>query len=148
MRAVVQRVSEARVDTEGAAPAAIGAGLAILAGFREEDQAADLEWMARKIVGLRVFSDAEALLNLDVSQIGGQLLVVPNFTLYGDCRKGRRPSFTEAARPERAERLFDQFLAQLRAQGAQVAAGVFGAHMRVRIVNDGPVTLLLDSAGK
>jgi len=145
MRVVVQRVSEARVEIGGAVHAAIGPGLAVLAGFRPADGEADLEWMARKIVGLRIFPDAEGLLNLDLGAMSGGLLVVPNFTLYGDCRKGRRPSFTEAAPPEAAAALFEQFLSHLQAQGAEARAGVFGAHMHVHLVNDGPITLLLDS---
>lgn len=146
MRVVVQRVSEARVEIGGAVHAAIGPGLAVLAGFRPADGEADLEWMARKIVGLRIFPDAEGLLNLDLGAMSGGLLVVPNFTLYGDCRKGRRPSFTDAAPPLQADQLYQAFAEALKARGLKVATGNFGEKMKVELTNDGPVTIMLDSA--
>lgn len=145
MRAVVQRASQATLAIDGEERCRIGAGLVVLAGFGPEDEAADLAWMAEKIATLRVFGDAEGRMNLSVVDAGGTVLVVPNFTLYGDCRKGRRPGFSGAAPPARATALFDAFCDEL-AKFAAVQRGVFGAHMHVNLTNDGPVTLLLDSA--
>lgn len=148
MRVVVQRVARAsvhRMDEPGAAgEARIGPGLLLLAGFRAEDDDATLAWMAEKVLGLRIFADAAGAMNRSVAEAGGALLVVPNFTLYGDARKGRRPSFTEAAPPERAAERFDSFLALLRRGPVPVEAGFFQATMHVELVNDGPVTLLLE----
>lgn len=149
MRAVVQRVREAvvRLVEEGEVREGdgIGAGLLILLGVRTDDQEADARYLAEKISGLRIFEDAEGKLNRSLLDSLGSALVVSNFTLYGDCRKGRRPSFTEAAPGSDAERLYRLFGAFLTAQGVTVRYGVFGAEMRVSLVNDGPVTLLLDS---
>jgi len=144
MRVVVQRVSRAALTIEGEPAGTIAAGLVVLAGFREGDGPADLDWMAGKLLGLRVFPDDVGNLNRSLEEIGGELVVVPNFTLYGDCRKGRRPSFTDAAQPETALPLYEQFVACLRERGASPMSGKFGAHMHVELVNDGPVTLILE----
>jgi D-tyrosyl-tRNA(Tyr) deacylase len=148
VRVVVQRVAGAavrRVDAAGAAAAArIGPGLLLLAGFRAADDDATLAWMAEKVLGLRIFADDAGAMNRSVAEVGGALLVVPNFTLYGDARKGRRPSFTEAAAPARAAERFDAFVALLRRGPVPVESGFFQAHMHVELVNDGPVTLLLE----
>ena len=145
VRAVVQRVSEASVSVAGARVSSIGRGLLVLVGVGRGDGPADLEWLAEKIVALRVFGDANEQMNLSVQDVAGELLVVSQFTLHGDCRKGRRPSYSDAAPPEEAQRLYEQLLARLRAAGLTVQAGVFRAMMKVALVNDGPVTLLLDS---
>ncbi len=147
MRAVVQRVSEARVEVDGAVVGAIGRGLCVLLGVGRNDDEADAETLCRKIVGLRLFEDEAGRFDRGLDDVDGALLVVSQFTLYGDCRKGRRPSFTDAAPPERAEALYERFVAHARAAGARVATGRFGAHMALALVNDGPVTLVLDTAG-
>ena len=146
MRAVVQRVTEASVTVEGKVVGAIGHGLLVLLSVAASDTEADAEFMADKLAGLRCFIDADSKFNRSVEDVGGALLVVSQFTLHGDCRKGRRPSFTEAARPELAVPLYEAVVTRLRARGLPVETGVFGAHMDVRLTNDGPVTLLLDSA--
>jgi len=140
MRALVQRVSEAAVSVEGREVARIGPGLLVLLGVRTGDGPEDADRIARKLLALRVFEDAEGRMNLDVRQAGGEVLCVSQFTLYGDTRRGNRPSFIEAARPAEAEPLYERVRAALGAQG-----GRFGAHMSVSLVNDGPVTLLLES---
>lgn len=145
MRVVVQRVSSARVRVDGEVTGEIGQGLLVLAGFAPEDTGADVEWMAEKLQGLRVFGDAEGNMNLAVGDVGGAILLVPNFTLYADCRRGRRPGFSNAAPPEKAAELFQQFCEQM-GRRVPVQRGVFGAHMHVELTNDGPVTLLLDSS--
>lgn len=145
MRAVVQRVAEARVEVDGQVVGAIGRGLLVLLGVGEGDGAEDLAYLADKIAGLRIFEDEQGKMNLSVTEVGGAVLVVSQFTLYGDCRKGRRPSFTPAAAPETANRLYEEFVQRLRIAGLEVATGVFQAHMGVHLLNDGPVTLLLDS---
>ena len=145
MRAVVQRVSEASVVVEGAVVGAIGRGLLVLVGVEAGDGEGDVAYIADKVAGMRVFNDAAGKFNLSLSEVGGAVFVISQFTLYGDCRKGRRPSFTEAAQPAAAIPLYERVIARLREQGFEVATGVFGAHMDVRLVNDGPVTLLLDS---
>ena len=144
MRIVLQRVSRARVTVEGRTTGEIGAGLLLLAGFTEGDGEDALAWMADKVVGLRIFPDDEGKMNRSVEEAGGSLLVVSQFTLYGDARKGRRPSFVAAARPEAAVPLYERFVALLRATGRHVETGVFGADMAVELVNDGPVTLVLE----
>ncbi len=136
----MQRVTEAAVEVDGERVAAIGPGLLVLLGIREGDTDEQADRLARKLLALRVFEDAEGRMNLSVGEAGGELLCVSQFTLYGDTRKGNRPSFVEAARPEQAEPLYERVRAALGAQG-----GVFGASMRVSLVNDGPVTLLLES---
>lgn len=145
MRVVVQRVTQAAVEVEGEAVAHIGPGLLVLAGFRPGDDAAALEWMANKLAGLRLFEDADEKMNLSVQEVGGQVLLVPQFTLYADCRKGRRPGFSEALAPAQAMCLFAQFVALFAPLGLPPQTGVFGAHMRVSLLNDGPVTLIIDS---
>jgi len=145
MRAVVQRVLEASVTVAGRTVAEIGHGLAVLLGVGEGDGEAEAKYMAAKIAGLRVFEDGAGKMNLSVVDCRGAVLLVSQFTLYGDCRKGRRPSFTRAAAPEAAERLYGLVAEELRARGLEVQTGVFQEHMAVALVNDGPVTLLLDS---
>ena len=146
MRVVLQRVSRAAVRVDGKTVGEIGRGYLVLAGFAPTDNDATLEWMAEKILGLRLFGDAEGKMNLALAEVGGGVLVVSQFTLYGDARKGRRPSFIDAAPPEVAIPLYERFVALLRARagGIPVATGEFGAMMEVELVNDGPVTLLLE----
>jgi D-aminoacyl-tRNA deacylase len=145
MRALVQRVSSAEVRVEGRSTGAIQVGLLVLVGATHGDDDEAAEWLARKVAELRVFPDAEGRMNLDLKQIAGAALVVPQFTLYGDARRGRRPDFVQAARPEVAAALVDRFASALAAAGVRVARGVFGAHMEVELVNDGPVTLMIES---
>ena len=144
MRVVVQRVSSADVAVEGEVVGRIGRGLAALVGVGAEDDERDVEYIIDKLLGLRVFEDEAGKMNLSVCDVQGGLLLVPNFTLYGDCRKGRRPSFTRAAPPERAEKLFDDLVTAASGRLDEVASGVFGAYMSVNIANDGPITLLID----
>ncbi len=144
MRVVLQRVREARVTIDGRTAGEIDRGYMLLVGFRHGDTAVEVAWMADKVVGLRLFGDADGKMNLDLATVGGALLVVSQFTLYGDAAKGRRPSFIDAARPEEAIPLYEGFLAALRERGVTVASGEFGADMQVALVNDGPVTLLLE----
>jgi len=141
----VQRVLRARVTVEGRASGEIGAGLVVLLGATHEDREADADWTARKVAGLRVFADEKGLMNRDVREAGGAILAVPQFTLYGDARRGRRPDFVRAARPEHAEPLFERFCAALASERVAVARGVFRAHMEVELVNDGPVSLMIES---
>lgn len=145
MRAVVQRVSRASVTVEGEIVGAIGKGFVVLLGVTHDDSEADAAYLAEKILGLRIFEDDAGKMNLALGDVQGECLVVSQFTLYGDCRKGRRPSFVAAAGPEQAERLYESFVGCLREKGIGVATGRFRAHMDVELVNDGPVTLLLDS---
>jgi D-tyrosyl-tRNA(Tyr) deacylase len=146
MRAVVQRVSRAKVTVAGEITGQIGRGFLVLLGVAEGDTAEDARYLAQKISGLRVFEDAEGKMNLALADVGGGMLVVSQFTLLGDCRKGRRPSFIAAARPEVANALYQQFVAAVKEQGIPVETGRFQEHMDVELVNDGPVTLLLDSS--
>jgi D-tyrosyl-tRNA(Tyr) deacylase len=143
---VLQRVSRAEVRVDGRVTGAIGPGYVVLAGFAPSDSDEPLAWMAEKIVGLRLFGDDEGKMNRALADVGGGLLVVSQFTLYGDARKGRRPSFTDAAPPDVAVPLYERFVALLRerADGLAVETGEFGAMMEVELVNDGPVTLLLE----
>lgn len=145
MRAVIQRVRHASVRVEGEVAGAIGPGLLVLLGVETSDTESDAVYMAEKIPGLRIFNDAEGKFNLSLEEVGGAVLLVSQFTLHGDCRKGRRPSFIAAARPEAAIPLYERVGALLRERGVAVANGIFGAHMEVELLNDGPVTLLLDS---
>lgn len=145
MRALVQRVRHARVTVDARVTGAIGKGLLVLVGAAEQDAEADADWTARKVAELRIFPDEEGRMSLDLRQARGAALVVPQFTLYGDTRKGRRPDFTRAARPERAAPLVERFCASLAAAGLTVERGVFGAHMEVELLNDGPVTLMIES---
>jgi D-tyrosyl-tRNA(Tyr) deacylase len=145
MRALVQRVTRARVTVEGRVSGEIGRGLLVLLGAAHEDTDSDADWTARKIAGLRIFADEKGLMNRDVREAGGGILAVPQFTLYGEARRGRRPDFLRAARPEHAEPLFERFCATLAAESVPVARGVFRAHMEVELLNDGPVTLMIES---
>jgi len=145
MRAVVQRVTSARVEVEGSVSGEIGAGLLILLGVSKTDKAADSSFLSDKILNLRIFPDEAGKMNRSLLDTGGALLVVSQFTLYGDCRKGRRPSFDSAAGAEQARALYEQFVADARRTGVRVETGVFQAHMVVALVNDGPVTLIIDS---
>jgi len=144
MRIVLQRVSRAAVTVDGRVTGSIGPGLLLLVGFTGADTEAELAWMAEKVIGLRIFADEAGKMNRSVDEAGGALLVVSQFTLYGDTRKGRRPSFVDAARPEIAIPLYERFVALLRATGLRVETGEFGAMMDVELVNDGPVTLILE----
>jgi len=145
MRAVVQRVTEANVTVNGEVTGAVGAGLCVLLGVGAGDNERDAEWLADKIVNLRIFEDEHGKMNRSLLDVGGAALLVSQFTLYGDCRKGRRPSFTEAAPAEEGNRLYEYFVEQVKSSGAETACGVFQTHMSVKIVNDGPVTLILDT---
>lgn len=145
MRACIQRVVEARVTVESEVVGQIGAGLLVLLGVASGDRDADAQWLADKIAGLRVFEDAAGKMNLSLAETGGAMLVVSQFTLLGDCRRGRRPSFADAAPPEEAERLYEVFVATVRAKGIDIATGRFRRQMLVHLVNDGPVTLIVES---
>jgi len=145
MRAVVQRVSRARVVIDGETVGEVGCGLLVLLGVTHADTAEAAAWLADKVVGLRIFNDADGKMNRSVADVGGGVLVVSQFTLYGDCRKGRRPSFIDAARPEVAIPLYEAFVNGIKALGVPAATGRFGAMMQVELVNDGPVTLMVDS---
>ena len=144
MRVVLQRVTRATVTVDGRETGAIARGYLLLVGFRTGDTPDAAAWMAEKVAGLRLFPDAEGRMNVPIADVGGAVLVVSQFTLYGDARKGRRPSFVDAARPEEAVPLYEAFLAALRARGLAVETGRFGAMMAIELVNDGPVTLLLE----
>jgi D-tyrosyl-tRNA(Tyr) deacylase len=146
MRVVLQRVSKASVTIGGRVAGAIGRGFCLLVGFTHGDTGEQVDWMAEKVAGLRLFSDAEGKMNLGLSEVQGAVLVISQFTLYGDTAKGRRPSFIDAARPETAIPLYERFLAALRARGLELASGEFGADMQAEIHNDGPVTLILERA--
>ena len=144
MRVVAQRVSRASVRVDGTVVGEIGTGLMLLVGFTHDDTSREIGWMTGKLLGLRIFADDDGKMNRSVADVGGSILVVSQFTLYGDARKGRRPSFVDAAPPEVAIPLYQQFLLALADGGVPVAAGEFGADMKVELVNDGPVTLLLE----
>ncbi len=145
MRAVIQRVKEASVAVEGCTIGKIADGLLVLLGVEAGDEETDLKYIYQKTTGLRVFHDEAGKMNLSVSDVGGELLVVSQFTLLGDVRKGKRPSFTAGAEPEKARKLYEAFCDLARKDGFSVATGEFGAHMEVQLLNDGPVTILLDS---
>ena len=146
MRACIQRVSRAEVTVDGNVTGQIGRGLVVLLGVAQGDGPPEADWLADKIVGLRIFADDEGKMNRSLAEVGGAMQVVSQFTLYGDCRRGRRPSFVDAAPPELAERLYEAFVARVRGQGVEVATGQFRAMMQVSLVNDGPVTLWIDTA--
>jgi len=145
MRAVVQRVSRASVTVDGEVTGRIDGGLLVLVGAAHGDTAADADSLSRKIAGMRIFPDEDGKMNLSVEQAGGAILAVSQFTLLGDCRKGRRPSFQGAAHPEVAEPLFDRYVAATRASGLVCETGIFRADMKVELLNDGPVTLMIDT---
>jgi D-aminoacyl-tRNA deacylase len=145
MRAVVQRVLKASVSVNGDVVGSIGHGMLVLLAAGTGDGPEQVRWMVSKLTALRIFADEEGKMNLSLSQVGGEMLVVSQFTLYGDCRKGRRPSYAAAAPPEEAEALYDSLIEEVRRQGIPVQNGVFGAMMHVELVNDGPVTLIVDS---
>ncbi len=145
MRAVVQRVAEASVSVDGEIVADIGRGLLVLLGVAAQDGPAAADWLADKLVGLRIFDDATGRFDRSVQDVGGSVLVVSQFTLYGDTRKGRRPSFSTAAAPDVAERLYSRVVERIEQRGVPTARGRFGAHMQVRLLNDGPVTLVVDA---
>ena len=145
MRAVVQRVSRAKVTISGEVSGEIGPGLMVLLGVADDDGQDDAAYLAEKLVGLRAFPDDEGKMNRSIAETGGAMLIVSQFTLFGDCRKGKRPSFIKAARPEQAVELYRALVAEVRGRGITVATGRFQEHMEVELVNDGPVTLLIDS---
>ncbi|WML40676.1 D-aminoacyl-tRNA deacylase [Neobacillus sp. OS1-2] len=145
MKVVVQRSKAAKVTVDGEVTGQISMGFVLLVGVTHEDQETDAAYLADKIAHLRVFEDADGKMNLSLMDVGGEILSVSQFTLYGDCRKGRRPSFIEAARPEQAIKIYEAFNGMLREKGIRVETGVFGAMMDVQLINDGPVTLILES---
>lgn len=145
MRAAIQRVKEARVEVEGEIVGRIGKGILLFLGIRKDDTQDDIKYLADKVLGLRIFEDDAGKKNLSIADVGGEILVVSQFTLYGDCRKGRRPSFDEAASPNMAERLYGIFVEELKKRGIGVQTGRFRALMDIHLVNSGPVTILLDS---
>src|SRR5215216_969528 len=144
MRAVVQRVTSSSVTVDGLVVGEIGAGLLVLLGVARDDRGEDADYLAEKVINLRIFNDDQGKMNLSLADTGGAMLVVSQFTIYGDARKGRRPSYIEAAEPERANSLYEYFVERIRAQKVQVETGVFQAMMKVGLINDGPVTILLD----
>lgn len=145
MRIVIQRVKQALVEVDGAITGQIGTGLLVFVGIGKDDEYKDADLLVDKLAKLRIFNDEAGKMNLDVQQVGGALLIVSQFTLYGSISKGRRPSFDEAAGPEKAEALYDYFVQTSRLQGLQVETGIFRAAMQVKLINDGPVTILSDS---
>jgi D-tyrosyl-tRNA(Tyr) deacylase len=145
LRAIVQRVKRASVTVDGKVVSEISNGLLILLGVAREDTPADIDYMANKVANLRIFQDEQGKMNLSLLEVAGEALVVSQFTLYGDCRKGRRPSFIEAAQPEKADEMYQAFIAALSQTGIRTKGGIFHAYMDVELINDGPVTILLDS---
>lgn len=148
MKVLLQRVSRAEVRVNGSSIASIGSGLLIFLGVAGGDNEAGADWLAEKVAGLRIFSDADDKMNLSLADAGGEALVVSQFTLYGDCRRGRRPGFEQAAKPEQAAALYEYFKKALAAKNIKVSSGQFAAHMEVSLVNDGPVTFIIDSPDK
>ena len=146
MKAVVQRVAESSCTVEGEVTGAIEQGLMVLIGVAEGDSEADGKWIAEKVAGLRIFNDEDGKFNLSLMDVGGAILAISQFTLLGDCKKGRRPSFAKAAKPEEANALYEFVMDQWRVMGIQVEVGRFGAHMDIQLINDGPVTLIVDSS--
>ncbi|MBR5235921.1 MAG: D-tyrosyl-tRNA(Tyr) deacylase [Clostridia bacterium] len=145
MRAVLQRVHHASVQVEGELVGKIGKGLLLFLGVCDEDDQSDISYLADKVLGLRIFEDENEKMNLSLEDVGGDILVVSQFTLFGDCRKGKRPSFSTAGKPDYAEAMYEKFIAYIEEKGYKVQHGIFGADMQVELLNDGPVTLLLDS---
>lgn len=149
MKVVIQRVSQASVTIDNVVKSSINMGYMILLGIEESDTTEDLEWLSKKIIGLRIFSDAEGKMNLDIKEVNGDLLLISQFTLHAQTKKGNRPSYIKAARPEQAIPLYEQFIKQLNFDlGKQIFTGEFGADMKVALVNDGPVTIIIDSKNK
>lgn len=149
MRVVLQRVSEASVTIDQKIKSTIGAGLLLLVGIEADDNQEDVEWLCKKIVQLRIFNDTEGKMNLSVQDIGGDVLIISQFTLHAQCKKGNRPSFIKAARPEQSIPLYESFIAEMEKQlGKAVGSGIFGADMKVALINDGPVTILFDTKHK
>lgn len=146
MRAVIQRVTKASVKVDGKITGEIGKGLLIFLGVGEGDTEKDLRYIADKAIGLRIFTDENDKMNLSVQDVGGEILVVSQFTLYGDCRKGKRPSFSSSMEPVTAKRMYEEFIEYVSGHGIHTAHGIFGADMKVELLNDGPVTILLDSS--
>lgn len=146
MRAIVQRVDRASVTVDGAVTGSVQRGLMVLFGVADGDTEKDLQYIVDKVCGLRIFEDEQEKMNLSVRDIGGEILAVSQFTLYGDCRKGKRPSFDKAAKPDVANAFYEQFVEKCREQGLHVETGIFRAHMLVELVNNGPVTIILDSS--
>jgi D-aminoacyl-tRNA deacylase len=146
VRAVIQRVREASIRIDGETVASIGAGLLVLAGLHETDTDQDLDYVLNKITGARIFDDAAGVMNLSVGDVGGHILLISQFTLYGDIRRGKRPSYSSAMNPERASEVFNEFIRRCRSMHQKTEAGIFGADMKVSLINDGPVTILLDSS--
>ena len=148
MRAVIQRVASGSVLVNGSEIGSIGQGLVVLLGIHRDDGIDTIDWMADKIINLRIFADDDGKMNRSLADINAEMLIVSQFTLYGDCRKGRRPGYSEAAAPEIAEPLYNRFITEINGRGISTAAGQFQAMMQVALINDGPVTLLIDSARK
>lgn len=148
MKIVIQRVSEASVQVEGKAVGEIGKGLMLLAGIDENDEKADADWLVQKVLNLRIFGDEEGKLNLSVKDIAGEILCISQFTLIADYKKGNRPSFIKAAKPDKAVPLFDYFKNEISKSGLKTESGIFGADMKVSLINDGPVTIVMDSITK
>ncbi len=144
MKVVVQRVSEASVRVEGQIVGKIQTGIVVLVGFNQADSADLIPWMVDKICHLRIFSDQNDKMNYSLLDVAGEMLIISQFTLYGDCKRGRRPSYSDAARPEIAEALYEEFISQVKSKGVNTSQGIFGANMQVQLINDGPVTLILD----
>lgn len=145
MRAVVQRVNNASVTVDGKLISEIKKGLLVFLGVCDQDTISDLTYLADKITGLRIFEDADEKMNLSLEDVGGEILVVSQFTLFGDCRKGKRPSFSSAGKPDYANEMYEKFIAYIKEKGFYVGHGIFGADMKVELLNDGPVTILIDS---
>ena len=145
MKIVIQRTKEASVSIEGTIMGEITHGLVLLVGIEEEDQQEDIDYLVRKISNMRIFEDSQGKMNLSIEDVGGEILSISQFTLYADTKKGNRPSFTKAAKPEKAIPIYDAFNAQLKATGLTVQTGIFGADMQVSLLNDGPVTIIIDS---
>lgn len=146
MRAVIQRVKRASVSVDNEIINSINKGFMVLLGVETEDTEKDLEYIYKKIIGLRVFEDENENMNLSLKDVNGEILAISQFTLYGDARKGRRPSFIKAARPEKAKPMYEDFLEKCNQEGVKTLGGVFGAHMEIELINDGPVTIILDSS--